>query len=64
MLHAFTSGFIFLAYYLLSFPLPPTVYQVTNTAVLAERHKHSLTLRSDTVKCSDIATINEKIKCL
>lgn len=44
MLRAFKSVFIFLTYYLLSFPLLPTEYQVTNTAVLAEGHKHSLTL--------------------
>ena len=36
MLRAFKSVFIFLTYYLLSFPLLPTEYQATNTAVLAE----------------------------
>lgn len=64
MLCTFKSVFIFLTYYLLSFPLLPTEYQVTNTAVLAVRHKYSLMLWSDTVMCSDIAIINEKIKCL
>lgn len=64
MLCSFKSVFIFLTYYLLSFPLPPTKYQATNTAVLAEKHKHLLTLQSDTVMCSDIAITNEKIKCL
>lgn len=64
MLCSFKSVFIFLTYYLLSFLLPATKYQATKTAVLAERHKHSLVLRCDTVMCSDIAIINEKIKCL